>query len=134
MKKLFTVALSLAIAVVMLFSFCACSSYGGIKDAFEDAGYTEIEPSESQKKQIETIVGEDYDSKVSFHVFQKDLNVAIIIEFKEDEDLVKALNKNVGEENVKEAYEALQKLDTVNENCTIVSVSPDALNIFKSTK
>lgn len=146
-KKLISIFTAVSLVLVMAFALCACSSFGGIKKAFEKAGYEEVEATEAQKESIKELVGEDYDSKVSFHVFQKQddsgsilgslgaaLDVAIIVEFKKNEDLVEAMNKDLGEENVKEAYNKLQELDTVNENCVIISVSPAALKVFKDAK
>ena len=129
-KKLGMILSALALVVVMIATLCACSTYGSIKSAFKKEGYEEAEISQTYKDQVKSAVGEDYADKVEIHVLKKGLNIAIIVEFKSKDDIVDA----IGKENAENAYEELQKLDTVNGNCMIISISPDALKIFKSTK
>ena len=129
-KKLGIVVTALALIVVMVATLCACSSYGSIKSAFKKEGYEEAEVSETYKEQVKKVVGEDYADKVTIHILTKNLSTAIIVEFKSKDDIVDA----IGKENAENAYEELQKLDTVNGNCTIISISPEALKIFKGTK
>ena len=141
-KKLGIVVTALALIVVMVATLCACSTYGSIKSAFKKEGYTEVEMTDTQKEQVKSAIGEEYAEKVTIHVLSKEsdgsllgqlasaASTAIIIEFKSKDDIVDA----IGEENAEDAYEKLQKLDTVSGNCMIISVSPDALKIFKSTK
>ena len=146
-KKLGMLFTAIALVLTMAFLFCACSTYGGIKSAFKKEGYEEIEATAEQKEQIKSLVGDDYDSKVIFHVLQKQadenagllgqlnkLSVAIIIEFKSNKDMEDSLKSQLGKDNVENVYEELQKLDTVNGNCTIISISPEALKIFKEAK
>lgn len=145
-RKLGIVVTALALIVIMATTLCACSSYGSIKSAFKKEGYKEVEISDTYKEQVKSTVGAEYVDKVTIHVLAKEsddsllgqlasaVSTAIIVEFKSNDDMVASLKKDLGEDTVKEAYEALQKLDTVNGNCTIISLSPEALKIFKSTK
>lgn len=145
-KKIVTIISSLALVAVMLFAFCACSSYGGIKKNYEGAGYKEVEMSDSQKETVKKFVGEEFVDKVTVHVLQKEadkdagllgnlassLSVVIIVEFKTDKDMVDSLQEKIGKENVENAYEELQKLSFVNGNCALVlcTVAKDA-ELFK---
>lgn len=146
-KRLGIVLSSIALMLALVFTLCACSSYGGIKSAFEDAGYEEVEISDTYKKQAQEFFGKDADlDKAEIHILQKKadedanivdkftsaVSVVIIVEFNSDDELVENMEEQLGKENVENAYEELQKLPTVNGNCVLVlcSNSSDA-KLFK---
>ena len=145
-RRLITLFTSLTLVAVLLVTLCGCSTYGSIKGNFEDANYKEIEISEEYKNTVAEFVGKDYADKVTIHVLQKQaeegsgllgqLNkaaIAIIVEFKADQDLVDSLAKKYGKENVENAYDELQKVDTINGNCVLVlATDPSAAKLFKS--
>ncbi len=155
-KRLLTVLTSLALIAVMIATLCACSTYGGIKKAYEKEGYKEIDSSETAEigttvdETVKAFVGEEYVGKVKVHVLQKggddssilggilsSLDIVIIVEFKGDKDMVNSLKDKLGveEEDVKKAYDELQKLDGVSGTCVLVlATNPSAANIFKGTK
>lgn len=147
-KKLGTIFGAVALIIVMLFAFCACSSYGGIKGNYEKAGYKEIETNEDYKKEAQAFFGEDADlDKATIHVLKKEAeegagvlgqlaaaaSIVIIVEFKSDDELVSSLKDKYGKENVENAYDELQKLDTVNGNCVLaLCTNPLDIKLFKS--
>lgn len=136
-RKLVTIFTSLALVAVLLATLCACgSAWGSIKSAFKDEGYVVTDTTDAQKKQVADLVGEENANRADIHVLTKGLSFAIIIEFKSNDDIVNALreNENIDDEDIQAAYDKLQELSTVNGNCTIISISPEALNIFKGTK
>lgn len=144
-RKLLTILTSLALVAVLAVGLCGCSSYGSIKGKYEDANYKEIELTDEYKEQVAAFVGEDFVEKVSIHILQKQadndkplgglasLSVVIIAEFKADQDLVDSLAERYGVENVENAYEELQKIDTINGNCVLILCTNVAdLKLFKS--
>lgn len=136
-RKLVTIFTSLALVAVLLATLCACgSTWGSIKSAFADNEYTVIDTTDAQKKQVADVIGEENANRADIHVVQKGLNIAIIVEFKSNDDIVNALreNENITDEDIKAAYDKLQELSTVCGNCTIISLSPEALKIFKDCK
>ncbi len=134
-KKLFAMISAVAVLAALLVGLCACANtFGPIKSALEDKGYQEIELKDEYKDQVKELYG-DAGERATVHVFQKSiLETALIVEFKSNDDLVEALRDRLTEEEIEDAYNALQKLDIVNGNCVIVSVAPEALAAFKSTK
>lgn len=134
----------------MLLVFCGCSSFGGIRSAFEKAGYEETEMSEEIKALYEN--SEEYkkiSEAVKIHVMQKkptgegsigdlfnQLTVAVIAEFNSTEEMEQALKDHVTDQDAKNIYDELQKLDVVSGNCFLLFYTPtsDGLKIFKNTK
>ena len=136
-RKIITIFTSLTLVAILLATLCACgSTWGSVKSAFKDEGYEIVDTTDEQKKQVADLVGEENANRADIHVVKKDFNIAIIVEFKSNDDIVNALRKseNITDEDIKAAYDKLQELPTVNGNCTIISLSPEALKIFKSTK
>ncbi len=151
MKKKFGIVFAaLALVVAMVATLCACSNYGTVKKAFEKEGYEEVEISQEYKDTVAEFVGEEYADKVEIHVLQKKsddssilggalsaLDVVVIVEFKGDKDMVDSLKDkfNISEEDVKDAYNELQKLDNVSGTCVLViGTNPNSAQIFKGTK
>ena len=58
MKKKVTLLTVLLLTLSMLFALCACSSYGSIKKAYENAGYTESESIQEYQDKIVEALGE----------------------------------------------------------------------------
>jgi len=133
--KILALTLVVAMCVVMLVS---CSSYGGIKRAFEDAGYTLQNPDNEPTQTIKTDKG---DITVTVHTFQKEgegllgsitegLSTATVWEFSSNADLEEALESDTLKGIIKDA----QKSDVVNGNCVLTTINPEAIEIFKGTK
>ncbi len=137
-RKIFTVFTSLALVVVLLATLCACgSTWGSVKGAYKKDGYEEVEVSEELKKLYDS--NEDFKAAqdtATVHIMQKDLAVAVILEFKGNKDMEEALKKHVTKEDAENVYEELQKLDTVNGNCFLLFATPltNAAEIFKNSK
>ncbi len=139
MKKTFRIValvLVLAMSVMMLAS---CSKYKSIKSDFEDAGYT-LQNEDNEK--TGTITTDDGDITYTIHTFQKEgdgflsgitsaLSTAVVWEFKSDKELAKAMADN---EDMKDALEKAQESDLVNGNCFLMTINPDAIEIFNQSK
>ena len=134
--KILALTLVVAMCVVMLVS---CSSYGGIKRAFEDAGYTLQSADNEKTGEIKTDEGT---ITYTIHTFQKEgegilggitqgLSTAVVWEFSSDKDLAKAMSEN---EEMKGLLEDAQESQLVNGNCFLMTINPDAVEIFNSTK
>lgn len=129
--KIVSMALLLVAVMVMLVS---CSSFKKIKGNFEDAGYTLVENND----EANTITAELEEGNISCtaHLFQKKGDLltynALILEFKSDEDLNKALSES---ETLKGLVKDLQNSELVNGNCLLVPLSllkaEEMIDIFK---
>ena len=129
--KIVSMALLLVAVMVMLVS---CSSFKKIKGNFEDAGYTLVENND----EANTITAELEEGNISCtaNLFQKKGDLltynALILEFKSDEDLNKALSES---ETLKGLVKDLQNSELVNGNCLLVPLSllkaEEMIDIFK---
>ena len=129
--KIVSMALLLVAVMVMLVS---CSSFKKIKGNFEDAGYTLVENND----EANTITAELEEGNISCtaHLFQKKGDLltynALILEFKSDEDLNKALSES---ETLKGLVKDLQNSELINGNCLLVPLSllkaEEMIDIFK---
>ena len=129
--KIVSMALLLVAVMVMLVS---CSSFKKIKGNFEDAGYALVENND----EANTITAELEEGNISCtaHLFQKKGDLltyhALILEFKSDEDLNKALSES---ETLKGLVKDLQNSELVNGNCLLVPLSllkaEEMIDIFK---
>lgn len=138
--KTFTKILALALVVVMsVVMLVSCSTYGKIEKAFEDAGYT-LQNADNEK--TGTIETDDGVITYTIHTFQKEgegilggitqgLSTAVVWEFGSDKDLAKAMAEN---EDMMKLLEDAQESDLVNGNCFLMTLNPDAVEIFKGTK
>lgn len=140
--KIIALMLALVVSIACLVS---CSTYGGIKKDFEEAGYTLQNADDEKTGEIETDEGV---ITYTIHTFQKEsednsglgaiiggitsgLSTAIIWEFESDKDLAKAMAEN---EDMKEALEEAQESKLVNGNCFLMTINPDAIEIFNQSK
>lgn len=134
--RIVALVLVLAMSVMMLAS---CSKYKSIKSDFEDAGYT-LQNEDNEK--TGTITTDDGDITYTIHTFQKEgdgilggitsaLSTAVVWEFKSDKELAKAMADN---EDMKDALEKAQESDLVNGNCFLMTINPDAIEIFNQSK
>ena len=134
--KILAMTLVVAMFVVMLVS---CSSYGKIEKAFEKEGYVLKNADDEKTGTIETDEGT---ITYTIHTFQKEgegilggitegLSTAIVWEFGSDKDLAKAMANN---EDMMELLEDAQESKLVNGNCFLMTINPDAIEIFNSTK
>ena len=140
--KVLAVMLVLVMAVTCLVS---CSTYGGIKKDFEEAGYVLQNADNEKTGEIKT---EDGVITYTIHTFQKEskdnsglgaiiggigsaLSTAVIWEFSSDKDLAKAMAEN---EDMKEALGKAQESELVNGNCFLLTINPDAIEVFNKSK
>ena len=129
--KIVSMALLLVAVMVMLVS---CSSFNKIKGNFEDAGYALVENND----EANTITAELEEGNISCtaHLFEKKGDLltynALVLEFKSDEDLNKALSES---ETLKGLVKDLQNSELVNGNCLLVPLSllkaEEMIDIFK---
>ena len=134
--KIVSLMIVLVFAVVCLAS---CSTYGAIKSDFEDAGYTLQNEDNEKTGEIET---DDGVITYTIHTFQKEgegllggltqaASTAIVWEFSSDDDLAKAMAEN---EDMMAALEDAQDSELVNGNCFLMTINPDAIEIFNQSK
>ncbi len=135
MKKALQIFVTI-LALSILFTMTACSNYGKIQKAYEEAGWTVIEQSDEEKEEY-TEGAEEEGIKIISHFFKSDDLIpatAYILEFDCSKDeMVAYINDNavllaiVG--NPEES-------DKVNGNCVYIpslsdAVSGEAFEIFK---
>ncbi len=89
MKKYFMIALSL----LFVLALSACFNYKDIEDNFVEAGYTYSEESSFIVKSLLSEFEED-GIDVTIHAFNKDVQVAVVIEFENEKDLEESLENN----------------------------------------
>lgn len=134
--RILALMLVLVMSVMLLVS---CSTYGTIKKDFEEAGYTLQNEDNEKTGEIET---EDGVITYTIHSFQKEgsgilgsitqgLSTAVIWEFSSDKDLAKAMAEN---EDMMDALEKAQESELVNGNCFLLTINPDAIEIFNQSK
>ena len=130
--KIVSMAFLLVAVTVILVS---CSSFNKIKGNFEDAGYKLVE-NDDETNNI-TAELENGNISCTAHLFQKDADLgdldsivgnlvkynALVLEFKSDADLEKALSED-GSETLKGLVKDIQKSKLVNGNCLLVPLSP----------
>ncbi len=128
--KSFTKILALTLVVVMsVLMLVSCSSYRGIKNAFEDAGYTLQNEDNEKSGEIKTDEGT---ITYTIHTFKKGLSYVIVWEFGSDKDMSDAISES---EILSEIGENLQESKFVNGNCVLVpTLDIDAIEAFNSTK
>ena len=134
--RILALMLVLVMSVVLLVS---CSTYGTIKKDFEEAGYTLQNEDNEKTGEIET---DDGVITYTIHTFQKEgsgilggitqgLSTAVVWEFSSDKDLAKAFAEN---EDMQAIVKDLQDSDYVNGNCVLMTINPDAVEIFSQSK
>ena len=138
MKTLRIVALVLVLAMSVMM-LASCSKYNSIKSDFEDAGYT-LQNEDNEK--TGTVTTDDGELTYTIHTFQKEgegllggissaLSTAIVWEFESDKDLAKAMAEN---EDMKDLLTKAQESELVNGNCFLMTINPDAIEIFNQSK
>ena len=138
MKTLRIVALVLVLAMSVMM-LASCSKYNSIKSDFEDAGYT-LQNEDNEK--TGTVKTDDGELTYTIHTFQKEgegflggissaLSTAIVWEFESDKDLAKAMAEN---EDMKDLLTKAQESELVNGNCFLMTINPDAIEIFNQSK
>lgn len=145
MKKL-TKLMALLLVVVSLIGITACSSsYGKIKKAFENEGYTVVEEMESltdaMKENLEKEASDDM--AIEVHIMTKALSSAVfIIEFKATDELVEYVQGSetiqgiikdiASNEDVQAFYDALVDAGYANGNCLVFALLGDVTDIVKN--
>lgn len=136
-KKLTLIFSSLSLLLVMIFTLCACSTYGSVKRKFENEGWTEKEDLvDQQETLLKSALGDDYKSECKIHALKKDgsfLNYVIILEF----DTSKEMNEKIDEsETLKGIVKDAQNSDFVSGTCVLLFYTPlgGGNDVFKSTK
>ncbi len=127
MMKLTALAL---VALMLLGSLVSCSSsFGKIKRNFKKAGYTYVEPSKDDEgntaNKITAELGKG-NLECTAHIFKADGFagfdvIALVLEFKSDKDLQKALDE--GSETLKGLLKDLQQSELIRGNCLLVPLS-----------
>lgn len=140
--KVIALILVLAMSITCLVS---CSTYGGIKKDFEEAGYVLQNADNEKTGEIKT---DDGVITYTIHTFQKEssdntglgaivggitsaLSTAVVWEFASDKDLAKAMAENA---DMKDALAKAQESELVNGNCFLMTINPDAVEIFNASK
>ncbi len=141
----------IALAALMLVVFCGCSSYGGIKSAYEKEGYKEYEITDVIKQAFGLKDEDVKDDKAAIHFLStadigKDDNLAVVAakvltsksvvvwEYKDVAAVQEAYKEKLSkeeQENFDKLWAEYQKLPTVNGNCILVWGDNE---IFQKTK
>ena len=149
MKKLLKLS-TLLLVIAMLFNLVACSAFGKVQKALEDAGYAIIENKENA---VSKEAAED-ERVTSFHVFTNAQSlpaiellrttVVVVIEFNATTDLVEyfkdsatlqGIIADVKEDGtVDEIYNELKATGLVCENCIVAPIGADASNVLSKIK
>ncbi len=129
MKKISIIA-TLLLVLAMAMGLAACSSYGAVKKAFENEGYSESQSMEGFTADIKKALEKD-EISVNIHVMTKDIvKIAMIIEFKstqemkdfyDNNEIVRTHVKNVTEnEDVKAFQKSLEDAGYAKGNCLVL--------------
>lgn len=138
MKKFVKTGLMVALCLVAMLSFTACSKFGSVKKAFEKEGYTySTETNDNVTKIQDELKREDGSTiELTPHLFTKvdglKSMLVIVLEFKAEKDIDEALEDSA---TLKGLIKDAQKSDCVNGNCVCVPIGFDAANaleIFKN--
>lgn len=136
MKNTIKIVSLMLVLVVAIACLVSCSTYGGIKKDFEEAGYALQNADNEKTGEIET---EDGVITYTIHTFKKEdagilesLATGVIIwEFGSDKDLEKAIGES---ETLKGLIKDAQNSDYVNGNCVLTTIDPKAVEIFNQSK
>lgn len=120
----------LLLVSIFLLVLCGCSSFSGVRKSFEKAGYTY---SETAKGYIDDLLEEFEEEEIVVvpHVFTKGLNLAIVLEFKNTEEMEKQLSES---ETLQGFVKDLQKTDYVRRNCLLIPIglnTQEMINAFQ---
>lgn len=139
MKNTLKIVAVVMMLVMTVLVFASCSKYNAIKSDFEDAGYAVNEDAETTGE-IET---DDGVITYTIHTFQKEndggllgsigsaLSTAVVWEFSSDADLTKAMTES---EEMMQLLEDAQESELVNGNCFLMTINPEAVEIFNASK
>jgi uncharacterized lipoprotein YehR (DUF1307 family) len=130
MKTMTKLTSLVLVAVMLLVSLVSCgSSFNKIKKNFEDAGYTYMSENADGDKTAKTITAELEEGNLdcTVHVFKGEgaFNIpvyAMILEFKSDKELAKALSED-GSETLKGMIKDAQESEYVRDNCILVALT-----------
>lgn len=127
MKKTLFRVLTLALVSVMLVCMLAScgNAYGKIEKNFKDAGYTVKSVEDNDTGKTLTAAFEEMEISATVHVFTKDVNVAIVVEFEAEGDLDKAMEN----ETLKGLIKDVQKSDIVRDECLLIPVTLNIVDI-----
>ncbi len=129
--------LCVALICVMLFSLTACgSTFNSIKKNFEAEGYTYVESGDDATAAVIAAELEEGELSCTVHVFKNNggflsslLGSAVVLEFQSDKELAKAFAEE-GSETLKGLIKDAQESEYVNGNCVLITINPEALEIF----
>lgn len=135
-KKLSVIFSSLALLLVMIVTFCACSNYGNVKRKYKSEGWTESEDCiKLQESLLKSALGEDYEETCTIHALAKNgsrLNYVVILEFKSTDEMKKKIDESA---TLKGIVKDVQNSDFISGNCVLLfSMTSEGREIFKSTK
>ncbi len=141
MKKRHILLSCTLLVASLLLLLCGCSSYTGIRTAFEDAGYIENESLGAYQQEVAAAIGSDFDDVCTVHLFTRaatglgdigQMAVALILEFHSTDEMNRQIEAS---ETLKGLIKDVQTSDYVSGNCVLlVNFGSDTLDIFKSTK
>lgn len=105
-------------ALFFLFLFVACNSYENIRRDFEKTGYTYSTEADAYIANVLREFEEE-DVFVRPHVFTKDLNAAIVLEFRSTQAIQERLDNSA---TLRGFLEDMKKTDIVRGNCLLVPI------------
>lgn len=134
--KIFSVAL---LVVVLAVAFAGCDKSGSIKKAFESEGYT-VTTVDADNSGISTLLGSALDDeqkelleKYELLLCSKTLPVAIVVKFSSAKEIKDFLTVEDSDGNKDTSvYDETKDAGYINGNCYLITLSKDALEIFKN--
>lgn len=128
MKKFLRALIVVLAVVVMATLFTACGDKSGaIRRAFEKEEYEVTVVNGADSEELKDWLSEDKVDEIGKYEVMtctKGLNIAVVFKLPSKDDIV----ENLGQE----AYDEAVENGFVNGNCFLISISPDAVEIFKN--
>lgn len=111
--------LMIIFAIFSILVLSACFNYKDIKNNFEDEGYTYSEDSTYIISQLLTEF-EDDGIEVVIYAFNRETQVAVVIEFTDESDIVESLKNNM---ILKSLVSKFEEEEVIRENYMVIPIA-----------
>ena len=131
MKRVFSMMLTCALLLALVFTLASCSSYGKIEKNFTSAGYEIVNTTDAEGNDALSFIGDlEGEGKLSctIHILKKSLvSYAVILEFGANVEAQAKLDELLTDADFAALIKVDDKAQLLRENCLLV---PITLNIF----
>ena len=125
-KTLLRVLTFVAMTALIICTLASCgSAIDTIAGNYEAAGYKTQTADKNTTAKIASGIVEELEISATVHVFTKDLNAAIVIEFDAKGDIDELLESDTIKGLIKDA----QKSDIVRDNCLLIPISTNVMDL-----